>query len=127
MNKFEYFDELLHFLKADGGFSAEVDRFRYVTEGYALSIYPEHEKKLPAADITTADLMAYVGSKRDLLDRPGRFFGAWHNKEDGYVYLDVSLAVRDRATALNLARAHDQLAIWDLAASEEIKVEPASV
>ena len=43
------------------------------------------------------------------------FFGLWRS-EGGFWYLDVSLCIRDKATAVHLARTTGELAIWDNAA-----------
>lgn len=50
-----------------------------------------------------------------------KFIGTWVN--DGKLYLDVSVNVSDRDEAIALAKAGNQLAIWDCA--NQIEIETA--
>jgi hypothetical protein len=43
----------------------------------------------------------------------GTLVGVWTDPRTGIVYTDISVWVRCKFDALNLARAHKQLAIWD--------------
>lgn len=48
------------------------------------------------------------------------FFGLW--KSERAWYLDVSLYIEDKATAVHLARTTGELAIWDNAAGEALSM-----
>jgi hypothetical protein len=48
--------------------------------------------------------------------------GTWYNVDDGFTYVDLSINVADRGTALQIARTNKQLAIYDVAKRETIAV-----
>ena len=48
--------------------------------------------------------------------------GVWYNHEDGKTYLDTSYRFNDVDSALQFARDNNQLAIFDLATYEEIRL-----
>jgi hypothetical protein len=52
----------------------------------------------------------------------GMFIGAWIDRETDVAYVDLSLHYENRAEAIHDAKALGELAIWDLGASEEIRV-----
>jgi len=49
------------------------------------------------------------------------YLGTWHDQESGKVFMDVSHNVADRADAVAMAKANDQIAIWDVTNSQEIQ------
>lgn len=115
-------------LASDGGFTVAVGDGTHPTRGYAVSCYPDRERRLPLASLGNAEsllseLDAYVSSNADLLRQPGCYFGGWYSPDDRCLYLDVSRVLPDRADALALARQHHQLAVYDLASGETIAVE----
>lgn len=57
---------------------------------------------------------------------PALFYGVWTDQETGKVYFDVSTWWITREIAMEIARAHGELAIWDIAGSREIRVGPIS-
>ena len=50
------------------------------------------------------------------------FFGGWHDVQSGLFYLDMSLIITNRKTALMFARMHNQKAIFNFKTFEEIRV-----
>lgn len=57
----------------------------------------------------------------NLDDTPsGQYVGVWTNPESGKTYYDRSVFVADLDTAIELAKAHEQLAIWDNANECEV-------
>ena len=89
---------------------------------FAVSIYKDREKVFDATP-TEFDVRDYLTANQDVLDKPQHILGLWCNPADGKVYVDISLYVPGRETALRLGRAHNQLAIFDLGAGETITVE----
>lgn len=106
----------------DGGFSIDLTTGENVSEGYAVAIHPDREQVIPVEDVTMSSLISYALDNMDLLAKPGHVFGAWHDPESGKVYLDVSTVRTDRAEALELAREHNQLAVFDFATLSSVDV-----
>lgn len=89
-------------------------------EGYFVSI-EGHGQVLPVLRASN------LNEVRGWVNR--EFAGAWNNNllfgrwTDGdNVYFDVSVQVDDLNTALTVARANNQLAVWDAEKGEEIRV-----
>lgn len=53
---------------------------------------------------------------------PGAFLGGWIDTEENIAYIDLSLHILDRETAILMAKEFEELAIWDLEKGEEIRV-----
>src|SRR5438445_10999931 len=105
----------------DGGFSVDPHTGADVNRGYAVSIHPECERVLDEA-VTADDLFVYLVEMVDTVSLPGRVWGGWRDPATGKAYLDVSAVVNSQSAALDLARAHQQLAIFDFAACASIPV-----
>jgi hypothetical protein len=80
------------------------------SNGFAVSIYPERECKVPANEFTADDIVRFASTNHDLLSRCNAVLGIW--LDDGLVYLDVSLVIASQESALSLARENHQLAIF---------------
>lgn len=104
--------------RPDDGFTIDPHTGADVTGGYAVSVHPDQEVVLGSA--TAGDLIEYVVRHADALARDGAVFGGWRDPADGRIYLDVSALVVDRGEALELARQHDQLAVFDFAAGRSV-------
>lgn len=50
------------------------------------------------------------------------FLGGWIDVEEGAAYIDMSQHYSDKDAAIEVAQFHEEIAIWDLAAGEEIRV-----
>ncbi len=92
--------------------------------GYAVSIFPEHGVVIEG-HATQADIEAYIEkvSKDVDLNDPQISVGTWFNREENRTYLDLSVVSVDYEDAMNLARTHNQQAIYDLGAGLEIPTE----
>ena len=91
--------------------------------GYALSIYPEAEKALNVADLSVEVIFQYLVSNRARFEDPETYVGGWFDRENGIVYLDISVVVRDLERAMRLAKKHNQEGIYDLGQGETIIVK----
>ncbi len=103
----------------DGGFSVDPRTGADVGQGYAVSVHPECERVF-AGQVTADDLFVYLVEMADTVSLPGRVWGGWRDPETGKAYLDVSAVTDSRSAALDLARAHHQLAVFDFAACASI-------
>lgn len=52
------------------------------------------------------------------------FYGVWADEETGKIYFDGSSWVFDLHSALAVGKARNEIAIWDIANGEEIRVNP---
>lgn len=109
----------------DGGFTVDPVTGRDVTGGYAVSVHPDCERVIDTAP-GSGELAKYVIDHAPILSQRGRRFGGWHDPDTGLVHLDVSVVVESLNEALELARANDQLAVFDFAALESLPVPVAS-
>lgn len=102
----------------DGGFTVNAWTLAPVTGGYAVSLHPEISRVL--ANVREGDLLEYLLTHGEILEREGNAFGGWTDPADGRSYLDCSTIVDDLDEAIQLAKDHDQLAVWDFAAGKSI-------
>ena len=103
-----------------GGFTVDPSSGTDVSSGFAVAIYPELSRTVPASALVKQSLKDYVHDNPDAFSNPENKFGAWHDPESGEVWLDVSRVVQDRNTAVELGKKHNQIAIWDIGAGEEV-------
>ncbi len=106
----------------DGGFTYDPITGVEPKTGFAVSIYKGREGVFAAKDATVDKLAEYVNANRDILEGDGNHFGAWHNPEDGQVYLDVSIVVATAAEAEALGREHGQIAYFDLESGNSVTI-----
>jgi hypothetical protein len=106
----------------DGGFSVHIGSGAAAREGFAVSIYPQFERRVRGL-VTVQYLAGFVTEHALPLTRPDVVFGGWRDPRSTIAYLDLSIVVPDRAQALRLARLHGQRAIWDFASAESICVD----
>lgn len=117
--------DLLSRLFSNGGFSYSPTTKSFLAEGYAVSIYKDRETVTDLGqsyNAATAAIASFWINNIDTLHEPNHVFGAWINPEDGKLYLDVSIVTLDLVRARDLARAHSQLAIFDITKGETIYV-----
>lgn len=105
-----------------GGFTYRISDGTEASGGYAVSIYPEFEERLEFEGVTAFALSGYIYDHLDLLSRPNHYLGAWHNPEDGLVYLDVTVVVATPEAAADLCRQFNQQAYYDFAAGQSVYV-----
>lgn len=94
-------------------------KFDRPESGYAVSIYPEHGRTYKGLP-NQIDVINFIEAHRDQLNRPDHYIGAW--QADHVSYLDISVIVLDRESALTLAREYNQQAIFYLETKETIYI-----
>ena len=87
---------------------------------YAVSVYPDRTALIPGREISTALLRVFILANRALLEDARNAVGTWYNPEEVSTYLDITTTLTNRAEAIALAMQYNQIAIYDLAAEEEI-------
>lgn len=94
------------------------------TSGYAVSLHKGREVVLPSAP-DAMELARYTHANQDAFDAdPGAHVGVWNDPPgSGQHFMDVSHVEPDFQTALQKAKANDQLGIFDLANKETIPTD----
>ena len=113
-----------------GGFTYSPWSGLLARTGYAVACYPGHEVRHCRAMLTPDDIAGFYDAwcldcEDPFIDGPNNpenHIGAWQDGDTWY--LDVSRVVPDLETALQLAREHHQLAVYDLAEGRTIPVTP---
>lgn len=103
------------------GFTVNAANLQPVTTVYAVSL-------IQTQNSFGAEGLAKVANVIDELQASGNLngrtlaFGGWYDSESGLYYYDVTVIFEDRAEAIEAGRANEQLAIFDLANLEEIRL-----
>jgi hypothetical protein len=92
-------------------------------EFFAVSLYPEPQSALTISGRPApADLLrAFIEANRSLLSDPRLCIGTWYQEDENITFIDVVAVLPDREAALALGRHYNQIAVYDLAADEEIE------
>ena len=116
----------------DGGFTYDPERGETITAGFGVSPYPERSKVITILDMTDDEIMAAIHEfdqdNKDVLSKEGNYIGAWHDpgengKDEGKVYLDVSVVTDSAKKARQISIDHDQIAFYDFQAGESVTVD----
>ncbi len=105
---------------SQGGFTQTIDGMTppLAQSSYAVSL-AGREREF-ASPPSVPDLLDYIATNYQALVRPQHYFGGW--LDGGHYYLDCTVVVKDLDSALAMARANGQKAIYDLAEAETIYV-----
>lgn len=112
--------DLLNKIKVNGGFSVKVNNLDEPVRGFAVSLQG-YEEVYNANVLDDSTILDYIARHKDTLKRHNAYFGAW--QDGSRIYLDVSIIVKSRAAALQLAAKNNQLAIYDITRDESIYLE----
>lgn len=106
-----------------GGFSV-TPKGQMPTDGFMVSlpgrsqVLTEEQLRGPAGQKILQD---YATKNSDVLRQKGAHIGGWTDKESGKTYLDVSHNIKDRNKAISAGKKHNQIAIWDVKNSAEVR------
>lgn len=107
-----------------GGSSVSLGDLQTPTRGYLVSI-AGYGYNLPYRFLMGLDVAYYISASIENARRQKAgelFIGTWLDDTTGYSYLDLSINVRDKGTALAIARTNKQIAIYDVANQRTIEV-----
>lgn len=113
--------DVMHSVTKDGGFTFHDVVGDGPTDGFMVSVAKHNEVKIPLRDLTSAHVADYMSTHQQELKDPSNYLGGWVHK--GNVYLDVSRHTSDRNEAMSLARANQQLGIYDIGKGETLMTE----
>ena len=103
------------------GFTVNAATLQPVTKGFAVAMKQTQNS-------FGAEGLAKVANVIEELQNSGEMngrtlaFGGWYDAESGLYYYDATVIFEDRAEAIEAGRANDQIAIFDLANLEEIRL-----
>ena len=103
------------------GFTVNAANLQPVTTGFAVAMKQTQNS-------FGAEGLAKVANVIEELQASGNFngrtlaFGGWYDSESGLYYYDATVIFQDRAEAIEAGRANDQIAIFDLANLNEIRL-----
>lgn len=106
---------MLSRLGDEGGFTWDDNRHLTVMGGVAVSPYKDAEVSYSIDEWRRngAELVRdYMAKHRARLDPPDAHLGGW--ADSGRVYLDISVVKPTLAEAVEVAKANDQLGVFDL-------------
>lgn len=92
-------------------------------EMYAVSVFPERELTISGRRLSEDQVKGYIRRNLDVLrSNENVSVGTWFDKEANKSYLDLTLTLTDRNTAIALAEEKGQKAIFDLGKMTEISI-----
>lgn len=96
------------------GFTVNAATLQPVTTGYAVAV-ADTQKSFGLEGL--ANVVKYVSEHPEI-----NAFGGWNNTDNNMYYFDATVIVDDLAAAIELGRINKQIAIFDLANLEEIRL-----
>ena len=88
--------------------------------GFAVSTHTDKTKTVKGKEITQEDLDQYKEANKETLKDPNNFVGTWYDSKSDQTYIDISTRVENKQEAIDLAKANNQKAIFDLESMKEI-------
>ena len=96
------------------GFTVNAATLQPVTTGYAVAV-ADTQNSFGIEGL--ANVVKYVSEHPNI-----NAFGGWYNSENNMYYFDATVIVNDLEAAKELGRINNQIAIFDLANLEEIRL-----
>lgn len=109
--------QLYALVEEKGGITYDFEDGRFPGEGFAVST-EGFERIVPLDTLWPSTIRRYIVDHEAQLFEEGYCLGIWIDGKK--VYLDLSLVFEDQVEASLVARAHKQLAYYDLAGKETI-------
>lgn len=105
-------------LRQTGGFTVHPETGRIPRSGFAVSLRGA-EKRLQASACDVTEIAEYFAN-RPKLEYQTTYVGGWYDL--GLIYLDTTIVVPTLETALHVGADNLQLAIYDLASQQNIRI-----
>lgn len=96
------------------GFTVNAANLQPVTTGYAVAVAAT-QNSFGLEGL--GNVVKYVAAHPEV-----NAFGGWYNRDNNLYYFDATVIVDDLATAKELGRVNNQIAIFDLANLKEIRL-----
>ena len=96
------------------GFTVSANTLAPITIGYAVAV-KDTQNSFGFAGMV--EVYKYIQQHPEI-----NAVGGWYNQDNGKFYFDATIVCKDLDTALELGRAHNQIAIFDLNTLTEIRL-----
>lgn len=103
------------------GFTVNAANLQPVTSGFAVAMKQTQNSFGNEGLAKVANVIDELQASGNLNGR-ALAFGGWYDSESGLFYYDATLIYQDREKAIEAGRANEQIAIFDLANLEEIRL-----
>ena len=103
------------------GFTVNAANLQPVTTGYAVALKQTQNSFGAEGLAKVANVIEELQNSGNLNGRT-LAFGGWFDSESGLYYYDATVIFDNRAEAIEAGRANEQIAIFDLANLEEIRL-----
>lgn len=103
------------------GFTVNAANLQPVTSGYAVALKRTQNSFGAEGLAKVANVIEELQASGNLNDQT-LAFGGWYDSESGLYYYDATVIFEERAEAIEAGRANEQIAIFDLANLEEIRL-----
>lgn len=103
------------------GFTVNATTLQPVTTGYAVALKKTQNSFGVEGLAKVANVIEEFKDSGNLNGRT-LAFGGWYDSESGLYYYDATVIFANRAEAIEAGRANEQIAIFDLANLEEIRL-----
>lgn len=103
------------------GLTVDAANLQPVTTGFAVAMKQTQNSFGAEGLAKVANVIEELQASGNL-DGRTLAFGGWYDSESGLYYYDATVIFQGRAEAIEAGRANDQIAIFDLANLEEIRL-----
>ena len=103
------------------GFTVNAANLQPVTTGYAVALKRTQNSFGAEGLAKVANVIEEIQATGEMNGRT-LAFGGWYDSESGLYYYDATVIFTNRAEAIEAGRANEQIAIFDLANLEEIRL-----
>lgn len=103
------------------GFTVNAANLQPVTTGYAVALKITQNNFGHEGLEKVANVIEELQASGNLNGRT-LAFGGWYDSESGLYYYDATVIFKNRAEAIEAGRVNEQIAIFDLANLEEIRL-----
>lgn len=103
------------------GFTVDAANLQPVTTGFAVAMKQTQNSFGAEGLAKVANVIEELQASGNLNGRT-LAFGGWYDSESGFYYYDATIIFQDREEAIEAGRANEQIAIFDLANLEEIRL-----
>ena len=103
------------------GFTVDAANLQPVTTGFAVAMKQTQNSYGAEGLAKVANVIEELQASGNINGRT-LAFGGWYDSESGLYYYDATVIFQNRVEAIEAGRANDQIAIFDLANLEEIRL-----
>lgn len=103
------------------GFTVNAATLQPVTKGFAVAM-KQTQNSFGAEGLAKVANVIEELQNSDEMNGRTLALGGWYDSESGLYYYDATVIFEDRTEAIEAGRANDQIAIFDLANLEEIRL-----